>query len=100
MTDERDETVDDLVPDVPANPPDGLGVDGSGTALVAPDETDPYGLEIKGAADIVHSDLVGAAELSAEYLEGNAADDAHANVEEVDRAWHEAARDLEPGDLE
>ncbi len=76
----------------------GVGTDGAGTGLRRPDEMDSYGLEVKGAGDVVHSDLVGAAELSAEYLAGNAADDSRADIDETTRAWREAASDSLEGD--
>jgi hypothetical protein len=88
-----EEPVDDLVADVPPDPPDAAGTADAGTGLVRADESDPYGLEIKGAGDVVHSDLVGAAELSAEYTAGNAADDARTDVGEVEEAWRTAAED-------
>jgi hypothetical protein len=97
-----DERPDDLVPDVPPESPDGLGIDGAGgTPSRRPDEDDPYGLELKGGGDLVHSDTIGAIELSAEYTAGQAATDSRTNVEEAQRAWHEAAEDsLDDSDRE
>lgn len=102
MADENnaDPETDDLVPDVPPDPPDGLGLDGTGTPLIARDEDDPYGLDIRTGTDVVQSDEVGAALLSAEYLDRNAADDTNSSVAEVDDAWADAASNATEKDFE
>ena len=92
-TDEDEAFFDDGVPDVPPDPPEAAGVTGAGTGLRRPDESDAYGLEVAGAGDVVHSDTVGAAELSSEYTAGMAATDSDTDVDEAERAWDEAAED-------
>ncbi len=80
---------DEPAPDVPAEK-EPL----AGTPLLRRDESEPYGIDREGT-NVVHSDTVGAAELSAEYTAGRAADDTATDVDEAAEAWDEARDDYD-----
>lgn len=70
-------------------PPDAL------TGLRAANESDPYGLELKGSGGVVQSDTAGAAALSAEYTADHATQTTHADPDDTLEAWSQAAKDSE-----
>ncbi len=63
-----------------------------GTGLRAAHERDAYGTEVE-TAEVVHSELVGLAELSSEYTADHATQDTDAAPEETLDAWSSARED-------